>query len=254
MYTTDQYEGMLAETVILPGYHADLINAYLARPLGAGPFPGMVLVHHLPGWDEWYRETTRKFAANGYVAICPNLYFREGHGTPEDVAAKVRGAGGISDDQVVGDVSAALALLQALPYVNGKIGIFGTCSGARHAYLCACRIPGFAALVHCWGGRVVMTSEELTPKQPVAPIDYTAELDCPMIGLFGNEDHAPTREQVNLLEGALKQHGKRYEFYRYDGAGHGFFYHNKPSYRQEQAVDGWNKVFIFLENQLKGSG
>jgi carboxymethylenebutenolidase len=250
MVTTDKYEGMLAETVILPGYHADLINAYFARPLGAGPFPGIVLVHHLPGWDEWYRETTRKFAAYGYAALCPNLYFREGHGTSEDVAAKVRGAGGISDDQVLGDVGAALAMLLALPYINGNVGIFGTCSGGRHAYLAACRIPGFAALVDCWGGRVVMSAEELTPKQPVAPIDYTANLSCPVLGIFGNEDHSPTPGQVNILEETLKKLGKEYEFHRYDGAGHAFFYHNRPSYRQEQAADGWNRVFAFLEKYL----
>jgi carboxymethylenebutenolidase len=250
MVTTDKYEGMLAETVILPGYHADLINAYFARPLGAGPFPGIVLVHHLPGWDEWYRETTRKFAAYGYAALCPNLYFREGHGTSEDVAAKVRGAGGISDDQVLGDVGAALAMLLALPYINGNVGIFGTCSGGRHAYLAACRIPGFAALVDCWGGRVVMSAEELTPKQPVAPIDYTANLSCPVLGIFGNEDHSPTPGQVNILEETLKKLGKEYEFHRYDGAGHAFFYNNRPSYRQEQAMDGWNRVFAFLEKYL----
>ena len=251
MYTTDQYEGMLAETVILPGYHADLINAYFARPLGQGPFPGIVLVHHMPGWDEWYRETTRKFAAYGYAALCPNLYFRDGHGTPEDVAARVRGAGGIADDQVLGDVGASLAMLQALPYINSKVGVFGTCSGGRHAFLAACRIQGFAALVDCWGGRVVMTAEELSPKQPVAPLDYTPDLSCSVLGIFGNEDHSPTPEQVNLLEATLKKYGKDYEFHRYDGAGHAFFYHNRPSYRQEQAMDGWNKIFAFLEKNLK---
>lgn len=253
MYTTDQYEGMLAETVVLPGFHADLINAYFARPLGAGPFPGMVLIHHLPGWDEWYRETTRKFAAYGYVTICPNLFFREGHGTPEDIAAKVRGAGGISDDQVLGDAGAALEMLLALPNVNGKVGVFGTCSGGRHAYLCACRIPGFSAVVDCWGGRVVMTPEELTPKQPVAPLDYTKDLTIPLLGIFGNEDHGPTPEQVNQHETVLKELGKEYEFHRFDGAGHGFFYYHSPAYRQEQAKAGWNHVFTFLEKHLKGA-
>ena len=60
MYQTNQYEGMIAETVSMKGHNGDTINAYLARPLGAGPFPGMVVIHHAPGWDEWYRETTRK--------------------------------------------------------------------------------------------------------------------------------------------------------------------------------------------------
>jgi len=97
-----------------------------------------------------------------------------------------------------------------------------------------------------------MTPEELTPKQPVVPIDYTADLSCPVLGIFGNEDQSPTPEQVNILEEALKKNGKSYEFHRYDGAGHGFFYHNRPNYRQEQAVDGWQKVFAFLNKTLKG--
>ena len=251
MYQTDMYEGMLAETITLNGHNGEMINAYFARPLGPGPFPGIVVIHHLPGWDEWYREATRKFAYHGYAALSPNLYFRDGHGTPEDVAAKVRAAGGVADDQVVGDVAGALHYLHSLPYVNGKAGVFGTCSGGRHAYLAACRLPGFAAAVDCWGGRVVMTQEDLTPKQPVSPLEYTKDLGCPLLGIFGDEDHSPTPEQVNLLEQELIKYGKTYEFYRYPNAGHGFFYHDRPNYRQEQAVDGWKKLFAFLEKFLR---
>ena len=249
MYETNMYEGMLAETISVRGANGDLINAYFARPLGPGPYPGMVLIHHLPGWDEWYRETTRKYAHHGYITISPNLYFRDGHGTPEDVAAKVRAAGGVSD-QMVGDVEGSLRFLQSLPNCSGKIGVFGTCSGGRHATICASRIDGFSAVVDCWGGRVVMAKEELTPKQPVAPIDYTKDLKCPMLGLFGNDDQAPTAAQVNQHEEELKKHGKNYEFHRYDGAGHGFFYYDRAAYRQEQAVDGWKKLFAFLGKHL----
>jgi len=244
------YEGLIAETVMVAGANGDLINAYFARPLGTGPFPSVVLAHHMPGWDEWYREVAFKFANHGYVTLMPNLYFRVGHGTPEDVAAKVRAEGGIPDEQAVGDLAGAMKFLRALPYVNGKVGIFGTCSGGRHAYLTACRVPGFDAIVDCWGGRVVMTSDQLNDKFPVAPIDYTKDLSCPILGIFGNDDRNPTPAQVDQLEAELKKHGKDYEFHRYDGAGHGFFYYNYAAYRQEQAVDGWQKVFSFLEKNL----
>lgn len=253
MYQTHDYEGMLAETVSVPGAGGDMINAYLARPLGAGPFPGVVLIHHMPGWDEWYREATRKFAHHGYVAVCPNLYFRAGHGTPEDVAARVRAEGGVADEQVLGDLAGTLRTLRALPYLNGKVGVFGTCSGGRHAYLAACRLPGFDAVVDCWGGRVVMGPADLTPRQPVAPLDYTADLTCPLLGLFGEEDRSPTPEQVAVHEAALKQHGKTYEFHMYPQAGHGFFYHDRPAYRQGPAVDGWQKIFTFLGKHLAHS-
>lgn len=253
MYQTDQYEGMLAETVALTGWRGEVINAYFARPLGPGPFPGMVLIHHLPGWDEWYREATRKFAHHGYAALSPNLYYREGHGSPEDVAAKVRAAGGVADEQVVGDVEAAVRYLRSLPYLNGRVGVFGTCSGGRHAFLAACRLKALDAAVDCWGGRVVMAPSELTPKQPVAPLDYTADLSCPLLGLFGEEDKSPTPAQVAQHENELKKHGKAYEFHMYPGAGHGFFYYHAPAYRQAQAVDGWGKVFAFLERHLRAA-
>ncbi len=250
MYQTDRYEGMIAETILMPGMNGELINAYFARPLGPGPFPGMVIIHHMPGWDDWYREATRKFAHQGYAALSPNLYFRTGHGTPEDVAAKVRAEGGVADDQVMGDIAGALGYLHALPYVNGKVGVFGTCSGGRHAYLAACRVPGFTAVVDCWGGHVVMAPEDLSPKRPVAPVDYTADLSCPLLGIFGADDRSPTPDQVAIHEQALQAHGKPYEFHMYPNAGHGFFYHNRPNYRQEQAVDGWQKVFSFLDKHL----
>jgi len=250
MYTTDQYEGMIAETVTMQGHNGDTINAYFARPQGAGPFPGMVLIHHMPGWDEWYRETTRKFAHHGFAALSPNLYCRAGHGTPEDMAAKIRGAGGIPDDQVVGDVAASMQFLRSLPNNSGKVGVFGTCSGGRYTFLTACRTKGFNAAVECWGGGVAAAKEDLTPARPVAPIDYTKDLPCPLIGLFGNDDKNPSPDQVNRHEEELKKHGKTYEFHRYDGAGHGFFYYDKGNYRQEQAVDAWKKIFAFLEKHL----
>ncbi len=112
------YEGMLAETVMMKGYNGDTINAYFARPLGPGPFPGMVLINHMPGWDEWYREATRRFAHHGYMTISPNIFFRFGHGTPEDVAAKARTAGGAPDDQVVGDAAGARDFVSASPDVE----------------------------------------------------------------------------------------------------------------------------------------
>lgn len=251
MYQTDMYEGLLAETVMVQGYRSEFLNAYYARPLGAGPFPGMVLVHHMPGWDEWYKEITLRFARHGYATLSPNLYYRAGHGTPEDVAAKARAAGGVPDDQAVGDLEASARFLRALPTNNGKVGIFGTCSGGRHAYLTACRVPNFDAVVDCWGGRVVMTETDLSPTQPIAPLSYTKDLPSPLLGIFGAEDHSPTPEQVAIHELELKKHAKTYEFHIYPAAGHGFFYHNRPMYRQEQAVDGWNIVFSFLEKYLK---
>ncbi len=244
------YEGMIAETITINGDQNDLISAYLARPLGPGPFPGIVLIHHLPGWDEWYREATRKFAHHGYVALSHNLYHRVGQGNANDVAAKVRAEGGVADAQVIGDTEGAVAWLHAQPYHNGKVGVFGTCSGGRQGFLYACHTNSIDAVVELWGGRVVMAEDDLSEKQPVAPIEFSKDLSCPVLGLFGNEDRAPSPEEVDQHEAELKKHGKDYEFHRYDDAGHGFFYYDRPMYRIEQAVDGWQKVFAFLQKHL----
>lgn len=250
-YTTDQYEGMIAETITMPGNNGDTIHAYMAKPLGPGPFPGMVLIAHAPGWDEFYRETTRRLAHHGYLVVSPDIWCRTGHGTVEDVVARARAAGGLPDDQVVGDAAGAAKLIKSLPISNGKVGCMGTCSGGRHTVLAASRTKGvFNAAIDCWGGNVVQAKDRLTNAQPVSPHEYSKDLSCPLLGLFGNEDQNPPRAQVDEHEALLKQLGKNYEFHRYDNAGHGFFYWDRAMYRQEQAIDGWKKVYAFLEKHL----
>jgi carboxymethylenebutenolidase len=113
-------------------------------------------------------------------------------------------------------------------------------------------VAGFDAVADLWGGGVIMAKGDLSEARPVAPIDYTAELQAPLLGIFGNDDRHPTPAQVNAHEEELKRHGKQYEFHRYDGAGHGFFYYHTPMYRPEQAMDGWAKVFGFFGRHLAG--
>jgi carboxymethylenebutenolidase len=151
---------------------------------------------------------------------------------------------------MVGDTEAAVKWMRAQPNHNGKVGVFGSCSGGRHAFIYSCQRKDVDACVELWGGRVVMGKEELNDKTPTAPIDMTKDLSCPLLGLFGNDDRAPSPEQVNQHEAELKKHGKTYEFHRYDGAGHGFFYWHRPLYRPEQAMDGWGKVFAFYGKHL----
>jgi len=125
------YEGLIAESTSINGYQGNAIEAYAARPLGTTSAPGVVVIHHMPGWDEWTKEVVRKFAHRGYVSIAPHLFSRFGPGAWDDVTAAARAAGGASDDQVIGDVGASAQFLKALPYSNGKVGIIGFCSGGR---------------------------------------------------------------------------------------------------------------------------
>jgi carboxymethylenebutenolidase len=245
------YRAMSVETVQLRGHEGDMIDAYLARPTGLGYYPGVVVIHHMPGWDEATMEITRKFAHHGYAAICPDLHFREGKNTPEANSASVRDACGMPDKRTMGDVEGSIKYLRALPYLNGKVGIIGYCSGGRQVYLAACTLRGIDAAVNCYGGGVAEGPAGLTPRQPVDPFDYTKDLSCPMLGLFGREDKRPSPEHVAKTEAELKKWGKIYEFHTYDNAGHAFFWVDSPFYRQAAAVDGWKRVFQWYENYLR---
>ena len=245
------YQGMLADKVKFRARNGDTGDAYYAWPTGQGKFPGVVLIHHLPGWDEWITEATRKLAHHGFATIAPHLYFREGPGSPDDVGARVRAAGGVADDQVIGDAEGAAAYLRAQPHANGKVGLIGYCSGGRHVFLIACKSSAFNAAVDCWGGNVIVDDpKQLNAKRPVAPIDLADKLNIPLLGIFGNDDENPNKDQVKRTEAVLKKLGKNYEFHRYDGAGHAFFNTARVAFRPEQAADGWAKVFAFFRKHL----
>jgi carboxymethylenebutenolidase len=245
-------DALRAETVTITGQNGDEIEAYLARPLDAAPFGGVVVIHHLPGYDEATKEMVRKLAAHGFAAVCPNLYSRQAPGaSPDDAAAAVRAEGGVADDQVVGDVEGAAAYLRALEGANGKVGVIGHCSGGRQTFLVATSLQVDAA-VDCYGAAVVYGTPKDFPLTMPALIDRAPNLSCPLLGLFGADDKFPTPEEVKVLDEELTKLGKEHEFHSYEGAGHAFFSVDRPSYRVEAAVDGWQKIFAFYGKHLVG--
>ena len=242
---------MIAETISIPGHNGQPVRAYWSRPITDRKVPGIVLIPHMPGWDEWCRETARRFTAHGYSVLCPNIYEDYGDGTPPEVSARMRQKGMVPDRDVMGDVQGSLGFLRHQVNASGKVGVIGMCSGGRHTFLAAATLEGIDAAVDCWGGGVICRPEDLTPARPIAPADLADGIACPLLGIFGNEDRSPTAEEVDELEEILKKLGKNYEFHRYDGAGHGIWYYDKPMYRQEQAMDSWNKVLAFFDRYLK---
>ena len=242
---------MKAETVKITGHGGDEIEAYLAQPLGSGPYGGIVVIHHMPGYDESTKEITRRLAAReGYIALMPNLYWREAPGAaPDDAAAAARAHGGVPDERLVGDVKGAADHIKSLPGANGKVGTIGYCSGGRQSFLAACSLPVDAA-VACYPGMVV-TPPPAQYNLKVGPIiDLAKDLHCPLLGLFGEEDQNPSPEDVAVMEKELAQHAKTYEFHSYPGAGHAFFCVERPAYRPEAAVDGWRRVDAFYGRYL----
>src|SRR6201992_3184435 len=153
--TSTSPDGFVAETIAIVGHGGNAVEAYRAVPLGPGSRGGVVVIHHMPGYDRETKEFVRLFAASGYHAICPNLYSREAPGAdPDDAAATVRAAGGVPDERLVGDVAGAADYLRGLDGANGKIGVIGHCSGGRHTFLAACSLSIDAA-VDCYGAFVV---------------------------------------------------------------------------------------------------
>jgi carboxymethylenebutenolidase len=245
-------DALTAETIRIHGHGGDEIDAYLARPMGDGPFGGVVVIHHMPGWDRWSKEVCRTFAAGGYLAICPHLHHREGGGaSPEDAAAAARAAGGVPDERLVGDVDAAARHLRSLPTANGRLGVIGYCSGGRQAFLAACSLP-FEAAVDCYGAFVVGTPPPEYPTKITPVIDRAPQLTCPLLGLFGAEDRFPSPDQVAELDRELTRLGKPHEFHSYEGAGHAFFAVDRSSYRVEAALDGWARIWSFFGRHLEG--
>jgi carboxymethylenebutenolidase len=242
-------DSLSAHAVRITGHRDDEVEAYLARPDGDGPRGGVVVIHHLPGYDRATKEIVRRFAELGYDAICPNLYSREAPGaSPDDAAAMARASGGVPDERLVGDVGGAATYLRALPTSNGKVGVIGYCSGGRQTVLAACNLDLDAA-VDCYGAFVTGTPPEGFPIRGNL-VDQLPNLGAPLLGLFGKQDSYPSPEEVAELDAILTTHAKPHEFHSYDDAAHAFFAPDRPSYRVAAANDGWERIAAFYATHL----
>ncbi len=243
-------DALTASSITIVGHDGDRIEAYLARPGGDGPRGGVVVVHHLPGYDRATLEIVRRFAELGFDAICPNLHHREAPGaSPDDAAAAARARGGVPDERLVGDVGGAAAHLRLLPSSNGKVGVIGYCSGGRQSVLAACSVDLNAA-VDCYGAYVTSDAPAGSSLRMTSLVDRLPDLRCPLLGLFGQDDSHPSPEEVATLDSILTDYGKPHEFHSYDGAGHAFFAVDRPSYRVEAANDGWERIAAFFAKHL----
>lgn len=241
---------LTATTIEIPGADGDLIEAYLARPEAGNRRGGVVMIHHMPGYDRGTKEIVRRFAELGYDAICPNLYSRQAPGAaPDDASATVRAQGGVPDQQLVDDVSGAADHLRGRPASNGNVGVIGHCSGGRQAVLAACRLDLDAA-VDCYGAYVVGHPPDDWPLAVTPLYDDLPNLGCPLLGLFGNEDAHPSPAAVRELDTLMRDLSLDFEHTSYDGAGHAFFAVDRPAYRVEAATDGWRRIEAFYRRHL----
>jgi carboxymethylenebutenolidase len=239
-----------ADTITLKGHQGDEIEAYLAVPTDVERGGSIVVIHHMPGYDESTKEIARTFAANGYAALMPNLYHRVAPGaSSDDAAATARSLGGVPDEQLVGDVAGAVAHLKSLSTSNGKVASIGYCSGGRQSFLVGCRLA-LDGVIDCYGAFIMVDPPAEFPMKVKAIVGEASNLSAPLLGLFGADDQFPSPEQNEQLAAVLTAAGKEFTFRTFDGAGHAFFSVDRPSYRPESANEGWTDIFNFLARTL----
>ncbi len=220
------------------------------EPEGDGPHPGLVVAQHIPlahtglENDPFQLDVGTRLAAAGYASVTPFVF----HWWPPEDDIEVKREG-FRDDNAIKDMNAAYHILAGLPSVDAdRIGIVGHCWGGRLAWLGACHNPDYKAAGVLYGGRIKIGMGEGAPP----PISLAGDINCPMIGIFGNDDQNPSPDDVTDLDAALTAAGVDHEFHRYDGAGHGFQdFNNADRYREAAAADAWEKLFAFLDARLK---
>jgi carboxymethylenebutenolidase len=222
------------------------IAAFLARPSGAGPYPSVLVLQEWWGLNDHIKDIAMRLAREGYVALAPDLYSRQGSKVTSDPAEAGALMGNMQDDLVLKDLRAAVAYVKNQPQVNAaKIGVIGFCMGGTYALLAAENLPDIKASVPFYG--------QIVYDRPGGPIDQVDKLGCPLLYIYGEADGWITGDHVDRLEAALKRHRKSGQVVRYRGAPHAFFNDTRPdTYRPNEARDAWDRTLKFFAQYLKG--
>lgn len=215
------------------------IPAYRAMPAKSGSYPVVLVVQEIFGVHEHIKDICRRFAKHGYFAVAPELYARQGDVSKmadvQEIVAKV--VSKVTDAQVMSDLDATVAWAQSSGSGDSKrLGITGFCWGGRIVWLYAAHNPALDAGV-AWYGRLT-GSQDTGPH----PLDLVAELKAPVLGLYGGADPGIPNESVARMQEALKKAGTGSEIVLYPDTQHGFHADYRPSYRKEQAEEGWHRL------------
>ncbi len=228
----------------------DEMEAYMAYPASEGPHPAVIVVQEIWGVNAYIQSVANKLAAQGFLAIAPALFHREGPGTLglfEETETALERLGRLKDDEIIGDLRATVHFLQELPNARtDRIGIIGFCVGGRIVYSAAANLEPLAAAVNFYGGRCFVAFGD-----GPTPFEQTASIRAPLLGLFGDDDQNPNSDDVQKLRRELERHGKTFEFHSYPGAGHGFNCEERPTYRREAAMHAWGKAIDWLNRYLQ---
>jgi carboxymethylenebutenolidase len=227
---------------------SEKMPCHLARPASGGPYPSLIVVMEAFGLNDHIRKITGRFAAEGFVALAPNLYFRQPNNVVayNDLPGAFRLMGAINDEQVVADMTAAMNHLKTVPEAKPSFGVVGFCMGGRIAFLTACRNSEVKAAAPFYGGGMVSS------RQPgvKAPIEYVAGLRAPVLAFFGGKDAFIPLAEVDKFRDALKDADKHAEIVFYADADHGFMCDDRPSHNPQRAKEAWAKTIAFFRQHL----
>ena len=225
--------------------------AFLAEPDGAGEAPAVIVIHERYGLTRHICALAERFAADGFVAIAPDLYFRH-----PDQAALHRGDAGcdVSDPEALDALAAvAEALARETSADPTRLAAMGICQTARLPLVLAASRPLAAALV--WYGAAQPREWQVNQKYPRALDEMIGRIECPVLGMFGETDHLISLDDVRRLRDCLERHRKSYEIHVYRDAPHGWLNDTMPGrYRRAQAEAAWADQRAFLRAALAGDG
>lgn len=222
----------------------DIMRMHVSVPASPAPAPGIVVIQHQGGVDEFVQNMTRRLADSGYVAAAPDLYHRDGPDCKDDFVTR---RSRLSDRRIINDVNACVHYLQRHDGVDGKrIGIIGFCMGGRVVYLMAAANAAFKAAVAYYGGNIFRAWGRDLP----SPFERTGEIHCPLLGHFGAEDKNPSPEDMGKLDEELTKFGKVHDFFSYPGASHAFMDSTKESYRRHADDASWPRTLNFFGRHL----
>jgi carboxymethylenebutenolidase len=219
--------------------------AYRAMPAQGGPFPVVLVVQEIFGVHEHIKDICRRLAKQGYLAVAPELYARQGDVSKMTDFGQILSqvVSKVPDAQVMADLDATVAWAKATGKANtDKLAVTGFCWGGRIVWLYAAHNPSLKAGV-AWYGRLVGEADPLHPRHPV---DLAAELKAPVLGLYGGQDGGIPNATVETMRTKLKAAGKPSEIVLYPDAPHGFHADYRPSYRRADATDGWNRLLAWF--------
>jgi carboxymethylenebutenolidase len=247
---TTSSDGLVAGEVKIPVADGE-IPGYRAMPGKGKDFPVVLVVQEIFGVHEHIRDVCRRFAREGYLAVAPELYARQGDVSKiadwKQIISEV--VSRVPDAQVMSDLDATVAWAQESSKGDaGKVAVTGFCWGGRITWLYAAHSPQPKAGV-AWYGRLRGQATELQPRYPV---DVVAELKAPVLGLYGGQDQGIPLADVEDMRAAMKAAGKPGEIVVFPDAGHGFLADYRPSYNAAAAADGWTRALAWFRSHGVG--